>query len=701
MISKHLRVKIIGGALILVLMVSLLSTIVVSIIVSRQNKSAVTASLEKGLTIARDDLLEVRGNITSDLGQMVEINQIGEQIKFILEFGDKGANIAKNSYLEIANAAFERTVSNRYNQVIVYNLDGNLIGFAARTEGGGYLKGYHSGGTLTYKELEEAVDSDELKWIEATGADNRFPESRYADPVPSQATAFFVTSDTHLMVRAVIPISGRVFNEALNEYEAKQNGFVVADKVFDHEFISKISRLTGMKAQIFAKKALSVGDLKAYGTLSTDQIEKKAGKSLTLQEIDFMFNTINIADDKYFQGILPFYEKENFVGAVALLESDRIVAANTRQMVFMLCLVALGCMVLSVPMAFFVAGKMVKPISEIVHRLKDMAQGEGDLTKRLDVRSKDEIGQVASWFNVFIEKIHEMIKDISGNTSQLHTVSEDLAGISKVMDSGSDQTATKTNMVEAAINQMSTDMSSVADAMGEASNNINMVAASTEQMSMTINEISNNAVKAREITKDAVVQSEAASEQVGELDGAAADIGKVVETINDISEQVNLLSLNATIEAARAGDAGKGFAVVANEIKELAGQTAAATNDIKEKVNGIRITTDKTVRQINNIASVVNNVNEIVGTITTAVEEQSSTTNNITENVGQVSQGIEAVTEKVSQSSEASRKIAQDIGDLTVTADEMSQNSTVINERSVELSQLSSRLGQMVGSFKI
>jgi methyl-accepting chemotaxis protein len=161
-----------------------------------------------------------------------------------------------------------------------------------------------------------------------------------------------------------------------------------------------------------------------------------------------------------------------------------------------------------------------------------------------------------------------------------------------------------------------------------------------------------------------------------QLGAAANSIGKVIETITDISEQVNLLALNATIEAARAGEAGKGFAVVANEIKELAKQTAAATQDIKEKIEGIQGTTSMTVGQITEITQVINDVNDVVGNIATAVEQQSAATKEIATNVAQASQGIQEVNENVNQSSSVSGEISRDIAGVSVSMNEMSTSSS-------------------------
>jgi methyl-accepting chemotaxis protein len=198
-----------------------------------------------------------------------------------------------------------------------------------------------------------------------------------------------------------------------------------------------------------------------------------------------------------------------------------------------------------------------------------------------------------------------------------------------------------------------------------------------------------------------VVQTKSASEKVDELGNAAREIGKVVETITEISEQVNLLALNATIEAARAGEAGKGFAVVANEIKDLAKQTAEATMEIKEKIAAIQGSTDGTVSEINQISKIINDVNEIVTTIATAVEQQSVTTKEIAGNVAQASQGIQEVSENVAQSSNVAEEIAKEISDVNQSAAEMSNSSAQVNLSAEELTKMGTKLNEMVGKFRI
>lgn len=350
---------------------------------------------------------------------------------------------------------------------------------------------------------------------------------------------------------------------------------------------------------------------------------------------------------------------------------------------------------------FFLAGTITKPINNAVIGLKDIADGEGDLTTRLSVTTKDEVGLLSKSFNVFIEKLHQMITDITQGVETLSSSSTEMASIADSMSNSSTQTSERANAVSAAAEEMNVNMNSVAAAMEQSSTNINTVASAAEEMNATINEIAQNAEKAREITLNAVSKADDSTNIMNELSGAAQAIGKVVETITDISEQVNLLSLNATIEAARAGEAGKGFAVVANEIKDLAGQTSEASNDIKEKIESIQECSASSLTSIEEISSVIADVNNIVSTIATAVEEQSSATREIAQNISQASSGIEEVNENVNQSSTVTAEITKEIIGVNESSKEIAERSGQVKLSAEDLSKLAAKLDEMVGRFKI
>ena len=364
-------------------------------------------------------------------------------------------------------------------------------------------------------------------------------------------------------------------------------------------------------------------------------------------------------------------------------------------------IVAVVVVAVAIGLIFVVTSTVVKPVNRVVAGLKDAAEGEGDLTKRIDITSEDEVGELARWFNTFVERIQRIIRDVAQNASNLSVSAKELAGISEHLSSGAEQTSGKAVTVASASEEMSATIASVAQVMEDTASNLTVVASGAEEMTATISEIAANTEKGRQIAEEAVGQTSHASRQIEELGVAAQQIGQVVETITEISEQVNLLALNATIEAARAGDAGKGFAVVANEIKDLAKQTAEASREIKQQVEGIQNSTQDTVAEVTSIASVVAKVNDIVSTIATAVEEQSVTTKDIAGNVARASEGVSEVNGNIAESSQVANTITADIADVTGAAGEMSDSSSQVNASSRNLSKLAETLNEMVGQFKV
>jgi methyl-accepting chemotaxis protein len=344
---------------------------------------------------------------------------------------------------------------------------------------------------------------------------------------------------------------------------------------------------------------------------------------------------------------------------------------------------------------------ILKPINRVVAGLKDIAQGEGDLTKRLRVTAQDEIGDLARWFNTFMEKLQDLIRETQTTSGAVGNSSAELLTIAGKMVESTSLTTSRTEKVAAAAGDMSGNIHHVAQAMEEASSNINMVAAATEEMTSTINEIAGNSEKAREVSRKAVTRSAEASEKMNRLGAAAIDIGKVTEAINDISSQTNLLALNATIEAARAGEAGKGFAVVAGEIKELSRQTADATLEIKKKIDGIQAVTRESVEEIGAVSTIINEINDIIATIATAVEEQSAATKEIALNIGHASKGIQDVNENVSRSAGAASDISQEISDVDKASGEILTHSDTINQCARTLTDLARQLSGKVGAFTV
>ena len=380
-------------------------------------------------------------------------------------------------------------------------------------------------------------------------------------------------------------------------------------------------------------------------------------------------------------------------------EADKAMKNVRKSMIITSFLSVLSVVIVLVMVMYAVVRRFVTQPLEAMSGVFDKVL-EGDLTARFEVRSKDAMGRLAQAMNHFVDGLQETIHGITESAGKLDISSSGLSDISKQMSEGADNMSSQSNTVAAGAEEMNSNIASVATAMQEASNNVGIVATAAE-MTSTINEIAKNSEKARSITGEAVSKAGEASEKIETLGTAAQDIGKVTETITEISEQTNLLALNATIEAARAGEAGKGFAVVANEIKELAKQTAEATQDIKIKIEGIQGSTSGAVTQVQQISSVIDEVNQIVSTIATAVEEQSVTTKEIAGNVAQTALGIQEMNDNVAQSSTVSGEITREISDVNRVAGDMSNSSSRVDMSAQELTRLAKQLKGMVERFQV
>jgi methyl-accepting chemotaxis protein len=346
------------------------------------------------------------------------------------------------------------------------------------------------------------------------------------------------------------------------------------------------------------------------------------------------------------------------------------------------------------------ARSITTPLTAVVTGLSHLAQG--DLSKDAPVelqKRKDELGTLARTMQTMTVALRKMIQEIAGEIQVLSSSSNELMASSSGMTSGSRNASDKAHSVSAAAEEMSSNITSVAAGMEQTTTNLAHVASATEQMTSTIGEIAQNSEKARRITDEATRQTVRITEQINQLGAAAREIGKVTETITEISSQTNLLALNATIEAARAGSAGKGFAVVATEIKALAQQTAAATEDIKARIGGVQAATSGGITEIGKVSQIIAEVSAIVASIAAAIEEQATATKDIATNIAQASVGVTDSNERVSETSQVSREIAKDIVIVDRAAEEMATGSDRVRSSAGELSAVAEALRVTVGRF--
>ncbi|MEQ1630928.1 MAG: methyl-accepting chemotaxis protein [Planctomycetota bacterium] len=294
------------------------------------------------------------------------------------------------------------------------------------------------------------------------------------------------------------------------------------------------------------------------------------------------------------------------------------------------------------------------------------AAANGDLTRELPNLGSDAIGQLAASLTRLMSTTRTSISQMAQSSQALAASSEELTAVSQSMGAEAEETSAQANVVSAASE--------------EVSRNVQSVATGAEEMSASIREIAKNANDAAKVAGQAVKVAETTNQTVAKLGESSAEIGKVIKVITSIAQQTNLLALNATIEAARAGEAGKGFAVVANEVKELAKETAKATEDISQKIEAIQGDTRGAVEAIGRISQIINQINDIQNTIASAVEEQTATTNEIGRSVTEAAKGTSEIAHTITGVATAAKSTTEGCSNVLSAATELSKMATELQK---------------------
>jgi methyl-accepting chemotaxis protein len=348
-----------------------------------------------------------------------------------------------------------------------------------------------------------------------------------------------------------------------------------------------------------------------------------------------------------------------------------------------------------------ISNAIVNPIKKASHLMHEIAKGDGNLTLRLPIDHNDELGVLVENFNTFVEKIRLIVAQVQENSSTLAGAAEELSSTAKVMSGVAGEMSGQTHHVVVAVEESSLGSVHVSQSLSTLSGSVNTVSAAVEEMSISIGDVASRCKEELKVASNAKTRADGVMVTMDNLNTSAQEISRVLDLIEDIAEQINLLALNATIEAATAGEAGKGFAVVAGEVKELAKQTASATEQISSQIADIQKNVSASLFGIKEIVLVMEEVNGISQSIEGAVQEQAATMNSVAGSVSHVNAEASQIAGNVQEISKGIQEIASHTAMLGQAATQTSGTASGTEQAAQSLTRLSLNLQQLVGKFKV
>ena len=428
------------------------------------------------------------------------------------------------------------------------------------------------------------------------------------------------------------------FSEHVQAAQNALSGYRSGHPASSAATIDQVERDVAAYRQLVLEKLLPMGrtgDIAKWEAIRVNEVVPLAAKAT--QDLTSM-GALEDAD-----------AKKNADAATAGYESSRMQS-------IILLIVGLA---LALGLGIVVARGIVRPL----RRVKDVCDSlaKGDLTRTSGLTTRDEPGQMGQALDTAVVELRQTVQTIDGSATSLAAASEELSSVSTQIAASAEETSAQAQTVSAAAEQIS--------------RSVDTVSAGSEEMGSSIREISQNATEAARVAGEAVAITATTAATMNKLGESSAEIGNVIKVITSIAEQTNLLALNATIEAARAGEAGKGFAVVASEVKDLAQETARATEDISARVQAIQSDTTGAVTAIEEITRVIARISDFQTTIASAVEEQTATTNEMNRSVSEAASGTGEIAQNITGVAEAARNTSQGVSESQQTTNELARMS--------------------------
>ena len=336
--NKKLGSKITLYMLAMLLMVSVISTLVVSVIIQRQNHALIQEAMANSADTLRHTLIEKQNALSQTTQQMISTSRVGENLVFLESVADfQSAGIKQDAYNELIESVLRNAASGSAWQTAIYDGQKNLVVFAVQENSGGYRIGYQEAGKVHHTLIRSGGKIAEIVLKEDADSINTWLAGSYAGAIPTHERVGFEIIAERLCLKVEIPVVAETFNVTAGKMEPKLVGIAVTVMHLGPDFATWINKLTGIRVAIFSRGTFSAGDMTAYTSIETAGLRQSTGNNWQLESARALFSSITIEKQGYFQNVLPIYAGADYIGAVALLQSDAAAKANNRQMIFILC----------------------------------------------------------------------------------------------------------------------------------------------------------------------------------------------------------------------------------------------------------------------------------------------------------------------------------------------------------------------------
>ncbi len=698
--------KLVIWAFCIIIFLTLFSTVSALLIVYQQNIGNSEELLKRSMKIIKDDIGETQKRLVVNSLQLSTASEISSKVSFIRE------QKAEKAELNLVMTYITETISSIYNiavlgnlwKVAVYDKNGDLTAYV-KIEGDQASIGYpylQMGVFNQSFKIGQEPSLTEAKYWKNSDNAGKFT-LKYTGQIPKKQLIRFESDGDFITLASYTPIIKKDYDYDNDKEIMVQVGFVIAKHRFEQGFVDRISNLADTEVNIFAGSDFSVGTSTAYKQLELDN--KAIEQSETgFQDQAIILNEKELNQKNYLQAILPVYSgTDGYAGAITSMYSTEIARANTWEVFGLLGWIALGSVIIILPITFFFSKSFTRPLEEL-HKTLSEVEESGHFENRVKVKSRDEIGQTGEAFNRLMDSLQSAIGDLNevmesmANSDFSKEITSDFKGdlnklkhqTNRSLDMLS-QTVIQISQASRKINIGSKELSSasltLANGTTQQAGSLEETSASMSQISSQTKANNENASQARQLTIGMKKTVEFGTQQMREMldatkkiNQSSTEVSKIIKVIDEIAFQTNLLALNAAVEAARAGKYGKGFAVVAEEVRNLAARSAEAAknstelieNSAKEVEKGVAVT-DKTAEILDQISENVNKVDNMVGEIAAASQIQTS-------GFEEINKGLNHINEVVQQNSSISEETAA---------------------ASEELNGHATRMGELMADFRI